>query len=84
MSTEATVLNQSTLDALILPMTAVQYDNDDVPFVYIKSDSGLDTVYVELGITDGLDVEILSGLSEGDAVFVPMTQSVQTFGPQQR
>lgn len=84
MSTEATILNQSTIDALILPMTAIQYDNDDVPFVYIKNDSGLDTVYVELGITDGLDVEILSGLNEGDAVFIPMAQSVQTFGPQQR
>ena len=84
MSTEATILNQSTSEALILPMTTIQYDNDDAPFVYIKNDSGLDTVYVELGITDGLDVEILSGLNEGDAVFVPTTQTVQTFGPQRR
>lgn len=84
MSTEATILNQSTSDTLILPMTAIQYDSDDVPFVYIKSDSGLETIYVELGITDGLDVEILSGLNEGDTVFVPMTQTIQTFGPPQR
>lgn len=71
MSAEAKVLKASATDVLTLPMSAIQYDSSDNPFVYMKQNGKLSTLDVTLGITDGTTVEIVSGLNENDTVFVP-------------
>ena len=56
-------------DVLLLPETAVGSMNG-TPYVYRDVDGKKQQVLVETGMRDGLMVEILSGLEEGDAVYV--------------
>ncbi len=80
LSAEITVVSGSAEDVLVLPVTAVRGDYA-TGIVYLPSDSG-DPVEqpVELGLTDGVMIEIKSGLNEGDTVLeyvpseVPMYQ----------
>lgn len=71
MSAEAKILKNSALNVVLLPMSAVQFDDYNNPFVYIKNRRKLEEKYITLGITDGVNVEIKEGLSAGDTVFVP-------------
>lgn len=80
MSAEAKVLNQTSDNAPILPMTAIKFKEDNTPYVNIKNDRILDEVELEIGITDGINAEIKSGLSVGDKIFVPKSNVVR-FGP---
>ena len=80
MSAEAKILNGKAEDVTILPMTAIRFYDDNRAYVNIKVDKLLEEKEVELGITNGIDVEIKSGLNSGDKVFI---QKVGTggFGP---
>ncbi len=68
---------------LTIPSTALQRDNK----VYVQSEGsvseegslvpdGFKEVQVEIGLNDGSSVEVLSGLSEGDTVYVPSDNSM--------
>ena len=80
MSAEAKVLNQTSDNAPILPMTAIKFKEDNTPYVNTKVEGVLDEVELEIGITDGINAEIKSGLSVGDKIFVPKSNIVR-FGP---
>lgn len=70
MSVEVTILNQEALSALSLSLDALSYDEYNRPFVYCRDAEGqMKAVPVETGISDGKNVQILSGLEEGDSVF---------------
>ena len=70
MSVEVTILNQQALSALSLSLDALSYDEYNRPFVYCRDAEGqMKAVPVETGISDGKNIQILSGLSEGDSVF---------------
>lgn len=58
-------------DVLTVPMMAVQYDRDGT-YVLVVNGEEAEARHIELGITDGIRVEIISGLSDGDVVRVPM------------
>lgn len=71
MSASAAIQVSNAEDTLILPMTALQQRGDET-FVYTQKDtdgnlSGETTV--ETGLSDGQNVEIVSGLNEGDEVY---------------
>ncbi len=75
MSASAAIQVSSAEDTLILPMTALQQRGGET-FVYTQKDkdgnlSGETTV--ETGLSDGQNVEIASGLAEGDEVFYTRT-----------
>lgn len=59
-------------DLLLIPLAAVQEDSDGI---YVctgydkKSDEPTKPVAITTGLSDGENVEVLSGLSEGDAVY---------------
>lgn len=80
MSAEAKVLNQTSDNSPILPMTAIKFREDNTPYVNTKVEGIVNEVEVEIGITDGINAEILSGLSIGDKIFVPKSNMVR-FGP---
>lgn len=80
MSAEAKVLNESAKDVSILPMTAIKFRDDNSPYVNVKKEGLIETVDIELGITDGVNVEIKSGVSFSDKVFVPK-RITNSFGP---
>lgn len=81
MSAEAKVLNQSAKNVVILPMSAIQFDDNDKPYVQtLDSNKKPQNISVTLGINDGTNVEVKSGVTEGTEVVKPAVQSATTAG----
>jgi RND family efflux transporter MFP subunit len=72
LSAEVKVAAESASQAITIPVEAVLYEGT-TPYVQRHNDAGnLEKVYVTVGISDGSNVEIKEGLSEGDRVsYVP-------------
>ncbi|MCB8815184.1 efflux RND transporter periplasmic adaptor subunit [Desulfosporosinus shakirovi] len=82
MSAEAKVINQSVTNAVLMPMSAIQFDAQNTPYVLIKDSNNLPkTVELTLGINDGVLAEIKSGVTANDIVLVPPTAKAADFGP---
>jgi len=70
MSVEVQILNQQAPGAISLSLEALMYDEYNMPYVYQKDAQGsLIAVPVQTGVSDGKNIQILSGLSEGDTVY---------------
>lgn len=68
LSAEVKVAAESASQAITIPVDAVSYDGTS-PYVQRYNDAGkLEKVNVTVGISDGSNVEIKEGLSEGDRV----------------
>jgi len=68
----ATVIipDQSVEGVNILPMDALAFDDDESAYVLLKEGSNDYTKqYVETGLSDGMNVEIKSGVDTGDTVY---------------
>lgn len=74
MSASATIQVSEAEDTLTIPMTALQQRGDET-FVYTTEEDGTlsGEVTVETGLSDGTNVEITSGLEEGDTVYYTRT-----------
>lgn len=82
MSAEAKVVNQKVSDVVLLPMTAVQFDDQGNPYVLLKDSNNTPRkVSLTLGINDGVQVEVKSGVTVNDTVLVPPTEKNTGFGP---
>ena len=70
MSVEVNILNQQALGAVSLSLDALSYDEYNRPFVY-KLDAAGERVaaYVETGVSDGRNVQIVSGVAAGESVY---------------
>lgn len=72
MNASATITVEDKQDILLIPVSALQERGKSV-FVYTEEDSESGSLSgeaeVETGLSDGSNVEILSGLSEGDTVY---------------
>ncbi|MBR6569183.1 MAG: HlyD family efflux transporter periplasmic adaptor subunit, partial [Clostridia bacterium] len=70
MSVEVTILNEQALAVPSLSLDALSYDEYNRPYVFQKDAEGqMTAVSVETGISDGKNIQILSGLSEGDVIY---------------
>lgn len=72
MSVEVKVPNQSVEGAVVISMKALQFDDENNPFVYSKNEKG--EIYqkpVKIGINNGVQVEIKEGVQEGEQIFFP-------------
>jgi HlyD family secretion protein len=70
MSVEVTILNQQALDTPSLSLDAISYDEYNRPFVYQRDAEGqMKAVPVHTGISDGRNIQILSGISGGEQVY---------------
>lgn len=79
MSTEVKMVNESVTDVIVIPMIALQFDYTNLPYVYYRNNQGeVMTKTVELGITDGTLVEVISGLEEGEEILIPKTIEFMT------
>ena len=83
MSVEVQVLNQQSLGAVSLPLTAISYDEYNKPYVLIMSGEEYAKQEITLGVSDGQNVEILTGLSEGDKVYYLSNDFARFFAMQQ-
>lgn len=77
MNASATITIENKEDILLIPMNALQEKGNKV-FVYTSQDeegtlSG--ETEIETGLSDGTNVEVVSGLSEGDTVYYNRTGS---------
>ena len=74
LSTELTIPNESVKDTTTISMKAIQFDNENKPYVYYRDIKGnVATKEVTIGINDGITVEILDGVESGETVLVPVT-----------
>jgi HlyD family secretion protein len=73
MTANAEILNQEHKNALSVPEQALVYDSQKNAFVDVpdgRARNGLRRVAVKAGIANGSRTEILSGLSEGQTVYL--------------
>lgn len=72
MSTEVTMISQSAPNATTISMKALQFDNENQPFVYYRDNKDkVATKSVTVGINDGNIVQIEDGVKSGEVVLLP-------------
>lgn len=69
MTASVSMPDASALDVLTLEMAALSFDDDGKPYVLKKTGDNYEPVYVETGLSDGMTVEIVSGLKDGEEVW---------------
>lgn len=71
MQVTVTIPQEEAKDVVILKVDALSFDGSNQAFVYMKNDAGeLAQVNVTTGVSNGNYIEITSGLSDGDEVYV--------------
>jgi len=84
MSASAVIVTDEVFDILLIPSEAIQEDGFHI-YVYTALVGGelADPVTVQTGLSDGVYVEIVSGLSSGDTVYfiIAETFAFPGFGP---
>jgi HlyD family secretion protein len=71
MSANAEIILEEKKNILLIPESAVIYEKDRKPFVEIlddKAESGKKKVAVQLGFSNGVKTELVSGLLKGDSL----------------
>ena len=66
-SANAEIVLEQAQDVLTLAESAIQWEGDST-FVYVKNAEGWDKRPVVTGLSDGVNIEVKSGLSEGETV----------------
>ena len=76
MSVSAEIITESKEDIIVIPLSAVRTDKDG-DYAYIAkttTEEGYDKSSLEVGISDGVVVEVLSGVSLGDRVVTKLPE----------
>lgn len=79
-SANASIELEKKENVLVIDEALLRFDarNDDKPYVEIKTgDQQFDKKFIELGISDGKNIEILSGIEEGDEIKVWNVKAVK-------
>lgn len=69
MSVEVQVLDRQALAAVSLPLTAISYDEYNKPYVLVMNGEEYEARSITLGVSDGTNVQVLTGLTEGENVY---------------
>ena len=67
MSASLQIIVDKAEGVLLLPLSSV-YGDEEQHYAYRQEDSGFERVAIETGADNGLDVVVVAGLEEGDAV----------------
>jgi multidrug efflux pump subunit AcrA (membrane-fusion protein) len=70
MSAEADIVIVDRSNVLLVPDRAITKDSEGNPVVMVVVNEQTEERPVVIGISDGFDTEIVSGLSEGEVVVV--------------
>ncbi|GAA0488573.1 hypothetical protein IRB23SM22_16080 [Alkalibacterium sp. s-m-22] len=62
------IIVDSAENALVIPIEALNYNQDNEPYVYIVTDGQVSEVMIETGIQSDARIQVTDGLSEGDQV----------------
>ena len=66
-SANAEIVLQEARDVLCIQESAIQWDGDDT-YVFVNGPAGYERRDVETGLSDGVNIEVKSGLAAGDKV----------------
>ena len=81
MQVTVSIPQEESENVVVLKLDALSFDAQNSAFVYMYDDAGaLTEVPVEVGVSNGNYVEIKSGLSDGDVVYVESAQESETGG----
>lgn len=82
MSAEVKVIKEAAKQALSLNIDAISYDGDNNPFVLVREgDKEMARRYLVTGVSDGVYVQVLSGLKEDEPIYYIDTDMVRFFSP---
>lgn len=84
MSVEVQVLNRQSLGAVSLPLTAISYDEYNKPYVLVQQGEEYAAREITLGVSDGTNVEVLTGLADGESVYYLSNDLARFFAMQQK
>lgn len=78
MQISAKILREKAENAVLLRQDAIQFDEYNKPYVYMRSTDGKEVVQVgvSVGASDGIYCEITDGLKAGDTVLKPSGMSM--------
>lgn len=62
------IIVDSADNSLVIPIEALNYNQDNEPYVYIATDGQVSEVMIETGIQSDARIQVTDGLSEGDQV----------------
>ena len=74
MTARAVIKGRESVDALTVPVTAIRSDSEG-SYVYVKEGADVKKTYVTTGISTEKEIEVVSGLSEGQEIVVSGTVS---------
>lgn len=81
MQVTVSIPQEEAENVVVLKLDALSFDEKNSAFVYMYDDTGaLVEVPVEVGVSNGNYVEIKSGLSDGDVVYVESAQETSSGG----
>lgn len=66
-SANAEIVLESVKNVVSIPESALEFQGDSA-FVYKTGISGYEKTYVEVGLSDGINIEVKKGLAEGEKV----------------
>ncbi|MFC1908460.1 efflux RND transporter periplasmic adaptor subunit [Chloroflexota bacterium] len=80
MSASADIILSKRSDALLVPVRAVIEDNQGNPIVKVVVNDQVEERPVVVGISDSLQTEIISGLTEGELILIELRSKSQETG----
>ena len=81
MQVTLSIPQEEARDVVVLKMDALSFDETNSAYVWMYNDEGmLERVDLEVGVSNGNYVEIVSGLSEGDVVYVEAETTTEDSG----
>jgi multidrug efflux pump subunit AcrA (membrane-fusion protein) len=78
MNATVTIIVEQAQDVLTVPDSALQSEGPSGVVEVQKDDGSTEKVAVQTGLSDGTNIEITSGLEEGQTVIVPTRASSST------
>lgn len=78
MNAEVVIVKEQVENAVMVPVTAILFGEDNMTYVLVKGEStDPEQRPVTTGITDGINIQIITGLSENEVVCVPILDATE-------
>ena len=82
MSAEVKILKEEAKGALSLNLNVISFDEDNNPYVLVReNEEDMVRRYIVTGVSDGVYVQVLSGLQDNETVHYADTDMTRFFGP---
>ncbi|WP_373485739.1 efflux RND transporter periplasmic adaptor subunit [Acetobacterium malicum] len=79
MNAEVVIVKEQVENAVTVPVDAIQFGADNENYVLIKGESeNAEQRPVTTGITDGINIQIIEGLTENEVILIPLLTTTET------